>query len=149
MTTTPRKTPLDGPVDDETINEVLYGKSAKVIEAEAAEAAEDEVVVSVIEEDEPYRGAVTGAQDTVRFDNCIVKNRYNRKSLTVHHVQRRLWECGHKDALKDRDGYYGDITIAAVAEFQREQSIEPADGIMTEETFTRLFTGDPIVRVEV
>lgn len=79
--------------------------------------------------------------DDVRLDSCVFENMYARKSLTIHHLQRRLAELGYADALTDRDGWYGSITRDAVASWQSDNGIE-GDGMMTEFTFTEIFKGD-------
>lgn len=86
--------------------------------------------------------AVSGAaQDPVRLSRCVFKNQFERKSLTVHHVQRRLAELGHAGALSDKDGWYGDATALAVADFQAVCGF-PVSGQMDAATFERLFAGD-------
>jgi len=87
-----------------------------------------------------------GDVDEVYLKQCVYKNPYARKSLTVHHVQRRLGELGYGDAMADRDGWYGDLTLAAVKAFQADEKLE-ATGNMNAETLARLFAGDHNVRV--
>jgi hypothetical protein len=87
-----------------------------------------------------------GVFDEVFLDKCIYKNVYNRKSLTVHHLQRRLYELGYIVALKDKDGYYGDLTRSAVAQLQTDRNLA-GDGLMTAETFELIFANDPNVKV--
>jgi len=87
-----------------------------------------------------------GDTDEVHLKQCVYKNPYARKSLTVHHVQRRLGELGYSDATADRDGWYGDLTVAAVKAFQSDKGLD-ANGSMDADTFTRLFAGDHNVRV--
>ena len=84
--------------------------------------------------------------DDVYLNLCVYKNKYARKSLTVHHVQRRLAELGYHDAGSDKDGWYGDLTMAAISAFQKDRSIA-GDGCMNSATFTALFAGDPNVTV--
>lgn len=86
--------------------------------------------------------AVSGAaQDPVRLSRCIFKNQFERKSLTVHHVQRRLSELGYAGVISDKDGFYGDATALAVADFQAVCGF-PVSGQMDAATFERLFAGD-------
>jgi peptidoglycan hydrolase-like protein with peptidoglycan-binding domain len=85
------------------------------------------------------------AQDDVLLSACVYKNEYARKSLTVHHLQRRLNELGYAEAFADRDGYYGDLTKMAVARFQKDSAIE-GDGMIDAPTFLAVFTGDPNVK---
>lgn len=85
-------------------------------------------------------------QDEVVLSAAVYKNKYAKKSLTVHHVQRRLNEWGFTDAFADRDGYYGDLTKGAVAAFQTQQNLE-STGILDAATFKRLFQGDTNVKV--
>jgi uncharacterized protein (DUF1499 family) len=84
--------------------------------------------------------------DDVHLDKIIYKNLYARKSLSVHHLQRRLFELGYAEAHKDKDGYYGDYTKSAILRFQLENKLE-ANGMVDAKTLTLLFTGDPNVNV--
>jgi peptidoglycan hydrolase-like protein with peptidoglycan-binding domain len=89
-----------------------------------------------------------GVTDEVKLSACIYRNQYARKSLTVHHLQRRLGELGYAIALNDRDGWYGDPTRIAVQSFQEDKGIE-GDGIVDAATFSAIFAGDPNVTVIV
>jgi hypothetical protein len=90
----------------------------------------------------------TGDQDEVHLDKCVYKNMYARKSLTVHHLQRRLTELGYGEASSDKDGWYGDLTMEAVKAFQGDNRLE-ATGVMDADTLRRIFKGDPNVKVIV
>lgn len=87
-----------------------------------------------------------GDYDQVFLKQCVYKNMYARKSLTVHHLQRRLAELGYGDAAADRDGWYGDLTMESVKAFQGDNKLE-ATGVMDATTFERIFAGDPNVKV--
>jgi len=87
-----------------------------------------------------------GETDEVFFKQCVYKNTYARKSLTVHHLQRRLTELGYADANADRDGWYGDLTKSAVEQWQKDNGHEPT-GILKADTFTAIFAGDKNVTV--
>lgn len=93
-----------------------------------------------------YAVVGNGETDDVILSKCVFKNKYAKKSLTVHHVQRRLAELGYKDAHTDKDGWYGDLTKKAVLEFQEYLGIE-GDGMMNAETFAAIFDGDKNVTV--
>jgi murein L,D-transpeptidase YcbB/YkuD len=98
---------------------------------------------------EPEPIVVSGNDvDTVKLSACVYKNMHSQKSLTVHHLQRRLAELGYPEADGDIDGFYGDLTLNAVASFQKDKGIE-GDGLMDEQTFSSLFAGDPNVVVEL
>lgn len=84
--------------------------------------------------------------DDVRVDACVFKNTFARKSLSVYHVQRRLAELGYRDAHTDKTGWYGDLTMKAVHEYQADNGL-PADGVITIDTLRSLFNDDPNVRV--
>lgn len=98
----------------------------------------------------PSGYAVVGKGDTdnVVLSKCVFKNKYAKKSLTVHHVQRRLAELGYADAVSDKDGWYGDLTKKAVLEFQEYLGLE-GDGTMNAETFAAIFDGDKNVTVVI
>jgi len=84
--------------------------------------------------------------DNVFLSQCVYKSKVSRKSLTVHHLQRRLKEWGFKDAFADKDGYYADKTKKSVAEFQEFVGLA-VTGLMDAETFTKIFEGDTNVTV--
>ena len=97
----------------------------------------------------PVRHVVSGNDtDDVYLDKCVYMNKYSRKSLTVHHVQRRLVELGYNDAGSDKDGWYAELTHMAVAAFQKDRSIA-GEGCMNSETFAALFDGDQNVTVHL
>ena len=83
--------------------------------------------------------------DDVLLSACVYKNLHARKSLTVHHLQRRLNGLGYAPAYADRDGHYGDLTKMAVARFQKDNKIE-GDGLIDGPTFLAVFKGDPNVK---
>ena len=91
--------------------------------------------------------AVSGDDvDDVMLANCVYKNVYARKSLTVHHLQRRLIELGYKDADADKDGWLGDETVASIKEFQADRGMD-VTGSVDADTFIKIFEGDVHVRV--
>ena len=91
--------------------------------------------------------AVSGEDvDDVILANCVYKNVYARKSLTVHHLQRRLIELGYKDADADKDGWLGDETVASIKKFQADKGMD-VTGSVDADTFTKIFEGDVHVRV--
>lgn len=87
-----------------------------------------------------------GSVDVVYVSKIVFKNVYQKKSLSVHHLQRRLVEWGFMDAFADKDGYFGDLTQKSVIEFQTKVGLEPT-GIADFETLTRLFENDSNVIV--
>jgi peptidoglycan hydrolase-like protein with peptidoglycan-binding domain len=89
-----------------------------------------------------------GEQDEVHLSRAIYKNMRQKRSLTVHHIQRRLKEWGFRDAYSERDGFYGDLTKKSVTEFQESLGLE-VTGMMDAETMTRLFEGDTNVTVHL
>lgn len=90
----------------------------------------------------------TGETDNVYLSKCVYKNVYAKKSLTVHHLQRRLTELGYAEADADKDGWYGDGTKRAVNNLQANLGIE-GDGTMDAETFEAIFNGDHNVTVVI
>lgn len=124
--------------------------AAKPEPAKAKYAAPVAVTLDDIENSKPTPAgpAVVSNKDVddVVLANIIYKNLYARKSLSVHHLQRRLSELGYVDAVKDKDGYYGDHTKSAVAKFQTENKLE-GEGMVNARTLLILFTGDPNVNV--
>lgn len=97
----------------------------------------------------PARHVVTNADaDPVYLSSCVYQNKYARKSLTVHHLQRRLVELGYKDAEGDKDGWYGELTAIAVKDYQKDNGLEQT-GMMDADTFAKVFAGDPNVEVHL
>lgn len=84
--------------------------------------------------------------DTVFASKIVAHNKMNKKSLSVHHLQRRLGEWGYVDAILDIDGYCGDKTISAISAFQEDQGLE-VTGVANYTTLLRIFEGDTNVRV--
>jgi len=98
----------------------------------------------------PSRNAVVsgGDKDDVFLANCVYKNVYSRKSLTVHHLQRRLTELGYVEANADKDGWLGDLTKLAITKFQKDKGLS-ATGTVDADTFTKIFEGDNNVNINL
>jgi peptidoglycan hydrolase-like protein with peptidoglycan-binding domain len=114
-----------------------------IIEAEV-EAPVVDIPAVAIETPVPSapKAAVSGADtDEVYLANCVYKNTAARKSLTVHHLQRRLVELGYNEAMTDKDGWLGDETKTAIEKFQKLEGLEPT-GMVDEATFLAIFKGD-------
>ena len=82
-----------------------------------------------------------GATDDVFFSRCVYKNQNVRKSLTIHHLQRRLNDLGFTDAYADADGFYGDLTQLSVQNFQKSKGL-PVTEVIDATTFSQIFEGD-------
>lgn len=90
---------------------------------------------------------VSGADtDEVLLSKCVYMNKAARKSLSVHHLQRRLIELGYRDTGSDKDGWYGEGTRISVSAFQAASNIT-GDGIVDGPTLIAVFAGDPHVTV--
>jgi hypothetical protein len=87
-----------------------------------------------------------GDADDVYLAKCVYKNIYERKSLTIHHLQRRLEELGYKDVIGDRDGWLGELTMISVEKFQQDKGLA-ATGKVDADTFRKIFEGDTNVNV--
>jgi hypothetical protein len=104
-----------------------------------------------VEEPQPQpaaaNAAVTGSSDDVYLSKCVYENKYERKSLTIHHIQRRLEELGYKDVVGDRDGWLGELTMLSINQFQKDRGMEVTDKTVDEVTFISIFAGDPNVNI--
>lgn len=135
----------DGLVQDGTEFERPVGTESETVAANLDKGkgkkkpAADEVATHVVS---------GGDTDHVFLKQCVFENKYARKSLTIHHVQRRLTELGYPDAAADRDGWYGQLTKSAVEQYQQAHQLVPT-GIIDEKTFTSIFAGDPNVTVNI
>lgn len=93
--------------------------------------------------------AVTGDVDEVYLSKCVYENKFERKSLTIHHLQRRLEELGYKDVVGDRDGWLGELTMLSVNQFQKDRGLDVTDKSIDDKTFTMIFTGDTNVNINL
>lgn len=67
------------------------------------------------------------------------------KSLSVHHIQRRLVEWGHgRDVYRDRDGFWREGTSAAFSAFAKSQGLSDAEHV---EILRALFENDGNVEI--
>ena len=89
-----------------------------------------------------------GDIDPVHLSKCVYKSLTHKRSLTVHHLQRRLKEWGFVDAYLDKDGYFGDLTLKSVNEFRAAKGIV-SDEAMDAATFSAIFEGDTNVSVVI
>ena len=138
-TNTPKKKPVAVEVDD--LQEPDAATLFMTDSDSDATIIEPTVVIAV---DNAYTSrAVIGNADSdeVFLSKCVYKNKYARKSLTVHHLQRRLTELGYRNAVSDRDGWYGDLTALDVAAFQAANALD-GEGQMNAATFEAVFAGD-------
>lgn len=123
-----------------------------VVEAPAVEEAPAPAVKPRKKNAEAVSGAgivVSGADaDDVLLSKCVFKNKAARKSLSVHHVQRKLASLGYNDAATDKDGWYGDNTLLAVAAYQKACGIA-GDGLMNAATLESLFADESFINVIV
>lgn len=127
------------------------------VTVEPTPAYEPEVIPEVTPEpvtvEEPKAHKPTANQsvsgngvDEVFLAYCIYKNVHARKSLSVHHLQRRLIELGFNDADADKDGWLGDETVSAIKKFQVSKGLEET-GSVDATTLTKIFEGDHNVQV--
>lgn len=79
--------------------------------------------------------------DDVALSALVYKNNLSKKSLSVHHLQRRLNELGFTTAFLDKDGWFGDGTKIAIEDFRKSKGIV-ASGLIDAETLKVLFEGD-------
>lgn len=87
-----------------------------------------------------------GETDDVLLSAIRYKNMARQKSLSVHHLQRRLNDKGYTEAYADKDGFYGDLTRDGVTRYQEENNLD-ATGIVDWATLEKLFEGDPNVTI--
>lgn len=84
-----------------------------------------------------------GERDDVLLSRMVFKNPHAHKSLSVHHLQRRLTELGYGEAGADQDGLIGTLTTAAIYKFQVDNKNLNRDGIVDADTLQAIFDGDP------
>lgn len=89
-----------------------------------------------------------GDTDEVLLSRAVPLQRAKtRKSLTIHHLQRRLAELGFPEAASDIDGRWGELTGRAVSDWQKKNG--HPEGDLTGKQFTEIFEGDPNVTAVV
>jgi hypothetical protein len=124
--------------------------------AEVVEVVEPAAVVAEEPQPEPKKnhavksgvGIVVSGNDfdEVRLDMCVYKNPAARKSLSVHHLQRRLFELGYREAGTDKDGWYGDSTKLAVEAFQAANNLA-VTGAVDAGMLETIFADEPFINV--
>ncbi len=87
-----------------------------------------------------------GKTDEVSVSRLIPKNVRAKKSLSVHHLQRRLNELGYSAAYADTDGWLGDGTLLGLRQFAEAEGHEIGD-ILTFAVILDVFDGDANVTV--
>ena len=140
---------VDAPVEvvEEEVLAPVVEPEQVIVEEPTPEPTPEPVVVEQLKASHQVSHAVSGEDvDDVILANCIYKNVYARKSLTVHHLQRRLIELGYKDADADKDGWLGDETVASIKDFQADKGMD-VTGSVDADTFTKIFEGDVHVNV--
>lgn len=145
-------------VDAQVDNDLTETEKLKSAEKANAAKAEEKADTEEPKAEEPKVAApvaaahavtVSGnATDDVHLSKCVYKNMFARKSLSVHHVQRRLVELGYKVVDSDKDGWYGDMTKLGVAQFQADNGYD-GDGLMDARTLEDLFAGDRNITVVI
>lgn len=95
----------------------------------------------------PYATVSGSAVDPILYSRAVPTPKNGpRKSLTVYHLQRRLYELGHTEAWSET--IYGKLTRSSVSKWQESAGYEPT-GVLTRGQFTELFSGDPNVSATV
>ena len=142
-------------MDSENTEQSIEPDALIEISEDVVDAPSEPVVENSVEAIQEPVPSVSGAAiskggvDAVLLSACVYKNPASRKSLTVHHLQRRLNELGYKDAYADKDGWYGDLTRDAVAAYQKDNglAVDGAVGIMDAATMKKIFAGDVNVSI--
>lgn len=140
---------------DGVVEEVPEVVAIEEVAEEVVEVVDVPEVVEVVAEPATKTAPPTvyavvggGTVDHVQLSKCVFKSTVHKRSLTIHHLQRRLTEWGYKDAYLDKDGYFGDLTLKSVTEFRADHNIQ-ADSPMDAETFSAIFEGDTNVAVVI
>jgi peptidoglycan hydrolase-like protein with peptidoglycan-binding domain len=79
--------------------------------------------------------------DDVSLSALVYKNQLSKKSLSVHHLQRRLNELGYTTAFLDKDGWLGDGTKIAIEQFRKDTDLMGND-LIDKATLEALFAED-------
>ena len=145
-----KKVDIEVPAISEVVAEVEAEVVAVPLEEEAELAAPEVYTEKPVEvasvPSTTYAVVSNDAVDTVVASKIVIHNKLQKKSLSVHHLQRRLREWGFNEAYLDRDGYCGDHTVSSIAAFQKSLGL-PATGTPDFDTLCRLFEGDTNIRL--
>jgi len=129
--------------------EVEEPKPVAVEEPEPEPVVVPEVVPTLVVDTPTEKHVIgTGDTDDVYLAKCVYKNIYERKSLTIHHLQRRLEELGYNDVVGDKDGWLGELTMIAIEKFQQDKGLA-STGTVDADTFRKIFEGDSNVNVVI
>ena len=129
--------------------EVEEPKPVAVEEPEPEPVVVPEVVPTLVVDTPTEKHVIgTGDADDVYLAKCVYKNIYERKSLTIHHLQRRLEELGYNDVVGDKDGWLGELTMIAIEKFQQDKGLA-STGTVDADTFKKIFEGDSNVNVVI
>ena len=134
----PKVEKIDEPVAVE-VEEVVVENVEPKVEAPAKKSGVPATAYAVVS---------GGQTDPVHLSKAQFKSLTHKRSLTVHHLQRRLMEWGYMDAYLDKDGYFGDLTLKSINEFRKAHGIE-SDLAIDAETFSAIFEGDTNVTVVI
>jgi len=139
--------PAPEPVEVEEPKPVVVEEPKPEPEPEPEPVVVPEIVPTLVIDTPAEKHVVgTGDTDDVYLAKCVYKNIYERKSLTIHHLQRRLEELGYNDVVGDKDGWLGDLTMMSVEKFQQDKGLA-ATGKVDADTFSKIFEGDTNVNV--
>ncbi len=138
---------LTGPSGEEALkNAELPGQSENSLrsdpETEGKTPRVAKKLKSGLVKSEP--GQVVGGGDT---DPVSVAAIYSgaKKSLSIHHLQRRLTDLGYNDAASAIDGRFDALTESAVHAWQADNGHD--EGQLDASQARELFKGDPNVEV--
>lgn len=90
----------------------------------------------------PYAVVTRGVTDAVKVSVGFGSN----KSLSTHHVQRRLAERGYGEVYRDRDGFWRDGTQDALDAFATDAGF--TEGTPKRDVLASLFENDGNIHLE-
>lgn len=131
--------------------EIEIDETPVAVEVEEVVVKEEPKVEAPAKSNAPattYSVVSGGQTDPVHLSKAKYKSLTHKRSLTVHHLQRRLKEWGYMDAYLDKDGYFGDLTLKSINEFRKAHNIV-SDLPLDAETFSAIFEGDTNVTVVI
>lgn len=139
-----KETAKSGAIFDAVLDEATLEQHTE-LSPEPVAVAEPKISNSSAPKSE-YAVVSNNDKDEVSLSKVVYKNLVAKKSLSVHHIQRRLNERGYTQAFLDKDGFYGDHTKEAMAKFQKDSKLS-GEGMPDLETLNKLFDNDDNVKV--
>lgn len=111
-------------VEAEKASKAVKAKANKDAKALATETEQEATTPAPRKKAPKSPHAVVGNGKTDTVSLSIILDPRQRKSLSIHHLQRRLGELGYQEAVSARDGRLDKLTRNAINKWQADNGRE-------------------------